>query len=311
MLVGPDNGLLWPASRAPRRGGRGGRRLAVAVPAGADLGDVPRPRRVRAGCRPPGARGAASRTPAKRSTPASLTPLERERAVDRRGPRRRPRVSIDRFGNAVLDLADRTSPQTGLRLGRHAHGGGGRSVHDAVFTLTFADVDAGRADPLRGLLPDLALAVNRGSAAERAGPRAAATRSSCDRCRARRDGLRAPAPPLRAAPTRPTSAPASWRSAGRRSGTRRHRRRADRGARAPGAGVERAGRQGAAVLGDPAPAGARARASCRWPSRSPSARRSSRWRRCECRVKWPNDVWIDERKARRGPDRGPSRPTGR
>ena len=24
VLVGPDNGLLWPARRAPRRGGRGG-----------------------------------------------------------------------------------------------------------------------------------------------------------------------------------------------------------------------------------------------------------------------------------------------
>ena len=51
MLVGPDNGLLLPA--AERFGGvvGGGRDLRLVVAAGARLGDVPRPRRVRPGRR--------------------------------------------------------------------------------------------------------------------------------------------------------------------------------------------------------------------------------------------------------------------
>ena len=47
ILVGPDNGLLWPAIE--RLGGPrgGGRHLPVALPARAVVGDFPRPRRLR------------------------------------------------------------------------------------------------------------------------------------------------------------------------------------------------------------------------------------------------------------------------
>ena len=115
----------------------------------------------------------------------------------------------------------------------------------------------------------------------------------------RRDGgahrVRCAAPPLRAAPTRPTPAPASWPSR-RAARHRRHRRRADRGARAPGPELDRAARQGAALLGDPAPLDERHLllplavpiAVCE----AAEALRAG----IECAIKWPNDIWLEGRK---------------
>ena len=61
LLVGPDNGLLSLAAELRRRGRRGGRHRALAVPARAGLGDLPRARHLRAGRRPARGRRAARR----------------------------------------------------------------------------------------------------------------------------------------------------------------------------------------------------------------------------------------------------------
>jgi S-adenosylmethionine hydrolase len=75
-------------------------------------------------------------------------------------------VLIDRYGNAILDLDDSSLPETGLRLGRQLTVESGGSVHEAVFTPTFADVDAGKLILYEDSNRHLALAVNRGSAAD-------------------------------------------------------------------------------------------------------------------------------------------------
>jgi S-adenosyl-L-methionine hydrolase (adenosine-forming) len=74
-------------------------------------------------------------------------------------------VSLDRFGNAALDLADRHLPETGLRLGRRLTIEAGGAAHDAVFTLTFADVPDGGLILYENSNGSLAVAVNRGDAA--------------------------------------------------------------------------------------------------------------------------------------------------
>ena len=76
--------------RAPRRRGRGGRRVAVAAPARADLGDLPRPRHLRSGRRAPGAGRAAVR--GRRADPGGVAGHPpSEPAGDRTGPRPRTR----------------------------------------------------------------------------------------------------------------------------------------------------------------------------------------------------------------------------
>ena len=80
---------------------------------------------------------------------------------------------VDRFGNVALDRDAADRRRRRLRLGRGCASRGPRRTGDAVYALTFADV-AARATLL--LYEDssraLALAVNRGSAAEIARPRA-------------------------------------------------------------------------------------------------------------------------------------------
>jgi S-adenosyl-L-methionine hydrolase (adenosine-forming) len=166
VLVGPDNGLLWPAIE--RFGGAvevadvslsrfrlepisatfHGRDIFAPVAAQLALG--------------------APLSAAGEGVPVdSLTALEASEPVIGGGRVVAHVVSVDRFGNAVLDLADRHLPQTGLRMGtRVAIDAGGQS-HDVAFTLTFADVDAGEMILYVDSYRSLALAVNRASAAER------------------------------------------------------------------------------------------------------------------------------------------------
>jgi hypothetical protein len=75
-------------------------------------------------------------------------------------------VVIDRYGNASLDLDDSHLPQTGLRLGRKLILESGGSAHEAVFTPTFANVEPGKLILYEDSHRRLALAVNRGNAAE-------------------------------------------------------------------------------------------------------------------------------------------------
>ena len=163
ILVGPDNGLLWPA--IARLGGaveavdvsRSGFRLQpisatfhgrdVFAPVAAHL-----------------ARGAA--------LPDAGEAIDDESLV--RIPRTEPRieservvahvVSLDRFGNAALDLAGRRLRETSLRLGRGITVEAGGNAHEGVFALTFADVPDGDLILYENSYGSLALALNRGDA---------------------------------------------------------------------------------------------------------------------------------------------------
>jgi S-adenosyl-L-methionine hydrolase (adenosine-forming) len=164
ILVGPDNGLLWPAIE--RLGGAveavdvslsrfrlepisatfHGRDLFAPVAGhlsrGASLGDAGEP-----------------------IAPDSLVRLEAPEPVIGAERVLAHVVSLDGFGNATLDLADRQLPESGLRLGRKLTIEAGGAVHDAVFTLTFADVPDGGLILYTNSYGNLAIALNRGDAA--------------------------------------------------------------------------------------------------------------------------------------------------
>ena len=76
-------------------------------------------------------------------------------------------VDVDRFGNAGLDLDADQVLDTGLKLGRRLRVEVGGETHDAIYALTFADVGGGELLVYLDSNRRLALAVNRGSAAER------------------------------------------------------------------------------------------------------------------------------------------------
>jgi S-adenosylmethionine hydrolase len=165
VLVGPDNGLLWPAIE----------RLGGAV----DVVDVSlsrfrlepisatfHGRDVFAPVAGHLARGESLSSAGEGIRPDSLAVLERSEPAIEAGRVIAHVVSVDRYGNAALDVTDRHLPETGLRLGRTlmVEAGGGR--REAVFTLTFADVPAGELILYEDSYRNLALALNRGSAAE-------------------------------------------------------------------------------------------------------------------------------------------------
>jgi S-adenosylmethionine hydrolase len=168
ILVGPDNGLLWPAierlgppvetadiSLSPCRleplsatfhGRDVFAPVAAALARGAMLGEVGAP-----------------------LAPNALSALEASQARIEDG-RTFARVAyLDHFGNAVLDLGEARLPETGLRLGHHlvVETGSGRS--EAVFARTFADVGDGGLLLYVDSYGSLALAINRGSAAAQLG----------------------------------------------------------------------------------------------------------------------------------------------
>ena len=171
ILVGPDNGLLWPAIER-----LGGTVEAVDVslsefrlePISATFHgrDVFAPVAAHLALRAPLADAG------EEVSAASLTNLEASEPSIGEGRVVAHVTSVDRFGNAVLDLADRHLVQTGLRMGSHVGVEVGGHSHDAAFTLTFADVDPGELILYVDSYGSLALAVNRASAAEmlRLGP---------------------------------------------------------------------------------------------------------------------------------------------
>jgi S-adenosylmethionine hydrolase len=164
ILVGPDNGLLLPAaqafggaveavdvSRSPHRlepvsATFHGRDLfapvAAQLAAGAPLG------------------GAGDPFPAD-----ELVALDLPRPHLATGRVAAHALAVDRYGNVTLDVTHDELAQTGLRLGRAALVNG----EPAQFAHTFADVPAGALLVYEDAYRTLALAVNRGSAAERLG----------------------------------------------------------------------------------------------------------------------------------------------
>jgi S-adenosyl-L-methionine hydrolase (adenosine-forming) len=167
VLVGPDNGLLWPAT--DRLGGPvevadvslspfrleplsatfHGRDVFAPVAAtlaqGAGLGEVGEPLEANA-----------------------LTRLERRQPAIEPGRRVvAPVAYVDRFGNAALELEEAQAIDSGLKLGHRLWVEAGAITLDAVYAVTFADVPAEALLLYRDSYGNLALAVNRGSAAER------------------------------------------------------------------------------------------------------------------------------------------------
>jgi S-adenosyl-L-methionine hydrolase (adenosine-forming) len=168
ILVGPDNGLL--SSAIDRLGGASeavdvslsGLRLQpisatfhgrdIFAPVAAHL-----------------AQGASLSEAGEGIEVASLIRIEAPEPVIESGRVTTHVVSVDRFGNAALDLADRHLPQSGLRMGRPVAVEVGGTTRDAVFTLTFADVPDGGLLLYEDSNGSLALAVNRGDAAAELG----------------------------------------------------------------------------------------------------------------------------------------------
>jgi hypothetical protein len=164
VLVGPDNGLLWPAIER-----LGGVVQAVDVsfsrfrlePISATFHG----RDVFAPVAAHLARGASLADAGEEVGAESLTRIEAPQPVIEEGRVLAHVVSVDRYGNAALDLAEMHLPETGLRLGRALTVETGSEARPATFALTFADVAAGDLILYLDSYGSLALAVNRGDAA--------------------------------------------------------------------------------------------------------------------------------------------------
>jgi S-adenosyl-L-methionine hydrolase (adenosine-forming) len=165
VLVGPDNGLLWPAIE--RLGGVTG---AVDVslspfrlqPVSATFHG----RDIFAPVAAHLARGAELAEAGEEIEAESLARLELPEPAIEAGRVVAHVISTDRYGNVALDLADRHLSRTGLKLGRPLTVETREASSEAVFTSTFADVPAGGLILYQDSHRSLALAVNRGSAAE-------------------------------------------------------------------------------------------------------------------------------------------------
>jgi S-adenosylmethionine hydrolase len=164
LLVGPDNGLLWPAIE----------RLGGAVEA-VDVSLSPlrlepisatfHGRDVFAPVAAHLALGAPLAETGERIPAESLVTIQASQPVIGGDRVVAHVISVDRFGNAALDLADRHLPASGLRMGRTVALEAQGQSREAVFTLTFADVGEGELLLYLDSSRSLALAVNRGSAA--------------------------------------------------------------------------------------------------------------------------------------------------
>jgi S-adenosylmethionine hydrolase len=114
------------------------------------------------------AQGADLREVGEALAPDSLAQLERRGPTIEPGRRVvAPVAYIDRFGNAALDLAEGQALDSGLKLGHRLWVEAGGITLDAVYAVTFADVPADALLLYMDSYGNLALAVNRGSAAER------------------------------------------------------------------------------------------------------------------------------------------------
>jgi S-adenosylmethionine hydrolase len=164
MLVGPDNGLLWPAIDQ-----LGGAVEAVDVSLSRfrlePISATFHGRDVFAPVAAHLARGASLDDAGEPVDADSLFRLEAPEPVIEADRVLAHVLSLDGFGNATLDVSDRHLPETGLRLGRKLTIEAGGAIRDAVFTLTFADVPDGELILYENSYGSLAVALNRGDAA--------------------------------------------------------------------------------------------------------------------------------------------------
>jgi S-adenosylmethionine hydrolase len=165
VLVGPDNGLLWPA--VERFGG-----VAEAVDVSLSpfrlepISATFHGRDVFAPVAAHLARGAALAEAGEPVPPGSLVRLERTTPSIEPDQVVAHVASVDRYGNVALDLPGELLPRTGLRLGRLLTVETPPNSTRARFARTFADVEGGDLLLYEDSNRSLALALNRGSAAE-------------------------------------------------------------------------------------------------------------------------------------------------
>src|SRR4051812_34475340 len=164
FLVGPDNGVLMPAAAA----------FGGAVEAVGRARSPPRLEPVAATFHgrdvfaPVAAHLAAGAELAGAGDPLpvdELTPLELPEPVLGDGRIEAHTLAIDGFGNVQLDVSHEQLAGSGLKLGRGVSVNGER----AQYARTFADVGPGELLLYEDAYRVLALAVNRGSAAEHLG----------------------------------------------------------------------------------------------------------------------------------------------
>jgi hypothetical protein len=164
ILVGPDNGLLWPAIDM-----LGGAVEAVDVSLSSlrlePISATFHGRDIFAPVAAHLARGTPLAEAGEEIEGESLVRLEAPKPVIEEGRVLAHVVSMDRFGNAALDLTAAQLPETGLRMGHPITVDAAGVTHDGVFTLTFADVPRGGLILYENSYGSLALAVNRGDAA--------------------------------------------------------------------------------------------------------------------------------------------------
>jgi S-adenosylmethionine hydrolase len=169
LLVGPDNGLLAPAVE---RFGGAAEVVDVSL-SRVRLEPVSATFHGRDVFAPVAAHLARGEAPTNLGEPIEvgrLTELQRAPALIEPGRRVEATVAyVDRFGNAALELSADELVDSGLKLGHRVWVEGGGVTLDAVYLLTFADVPAGELMLYLDSYGNLALAVNRGSAAERLG----------------------------------------------------------------------------------------------------------------------------------------------
>lgn len=168
LLVGPDNGLLLPAAESA-----GG--VVEAVDVGRSpwrLEPVSATFHGRDVFAPVAARLAAGGVLAEAGDPLDPDELARLDLPEVRledGDLVAHALWVDAFGNVGLDATHRDLTEAGLRPGqRLALACGGRAA-TALYATTFADVPPGEALVYVDATRTLAVAVNRGSAAERLG----------------------------------------------------------------------------------------------------------------------------------------------
>lgn len=165
VLVGPDNGLLAPAVKS-----LGGAVAAVDVSLSPfRLEPVSATFHGRDLFAPVSARLASGATLAEAGEeldPASLAAGEASEAEIAEGRVIAHALYLDRYGNVALDLEHERLPETGLRLGHGLRVETREAALGAAYSLTFSDVADGRLILYEDAYRKLALAVNRGSAAE-------------------------------------------------------------------------------------------------------------------------------------------------
>jgi S-adenosylmethionine hydrolase len=173
LLVGPDNGLLWPAAQA-----HGG--IVEAVDISASLFRLEHVSATFHGRDIFGpvaahlAAGVALAEVGEPYDPDALVSLELPRAELADGELRAEVLHVDRFGNAQLSATHEDLEEVGLRLGHEVRlqlGAG--AVFAARYVRTFADARSEELIVYEDSSRALAVAVSHGSAAERLGLRAA------------------------------------------------------------------------------------------------------------------------------------------